>query len=228
MKALLERFKEEKVTVDGLSFTVFRKLSKETIDLSDELIRKMTENEELAESLLLSLVSTYSDTDLVKLSIIVDGVHHEFLFLKDKNTKRYPLFPKITRLLRLYLVKNPTNIASEEVGEQIDYSPIREIVLDIEKKPSNVYVHDFSNEERYLFESKLEYSRDEFKGKLLILETEDGISIIDEEILNKYSLEIESTKTETSRKTKTKKTTKRKSRSRKRRKKSKRKTKSKS
>lgn len=165
---VVELYRKIQYDIDGIVLSFYQKSDTKEVNIDSEMYMKILENEDLAYSWLLSLASA-TGADLVKLSIKKNGSIYEYTYMNaDLRNPIITLTPHLTQVHRVILMN--TSITSS----------FRELVINVNEHYDDVKVVDLSNQEVYSFEvSLVKNSIDAIKDKLLLIETNDGVYVVD-------------------------------------------------
>ena len=135
MKALVRLFKREQFELPEAVIELFQEVGTEELEVSDDLIDKLLNDEDLANSWILSIASSYRDrADLI--TVTIRHNHHEFTianYTREKPANYYMIAPKLAKLHRILFIP-----ASLSTSEDATYS--RELTLKV-GEVSNVSVY---------------------------------------------------------------------------------------
>ncbi len=175
VKARIDIFKYTPVTVDNVEVELLRLSGSEEIDLPDDLVRKMLENEDVAQSFLTSLLSSYG-ADLVRLNLKIDGYEHDYAASKQSSARSaVPILvvPRIAKVNRIMVVPKSIGITGSE-GSDIT----REIKIG--EGDGSTLVINMSSEPIYVFEMLASKTAlRSLQGKIVVLDTDAGVASID-------------------------------------------------
>ncbi len=172
MKILIELFKREQIELPEFVFEVYKKVHNEEIELQDELTSKLLENEDVANSWILSLASSYKDrADFILARIQYD--HNELSlgsYTKIKPANYKMIAPKLAKLHRITYIK-PSSLSENEILREVS------LTLSNSNNDHNGIIKVYAPpEECYVFESVILPKVD---AGLIVFDHEYGTTIID-------------------------------------------------
>ena len=166
--ANIEIYKLDQVAIDTIMLPLYKKLASETIDIDNNLVKKFTENEDLAISWLMSLASS-KGADMIRIVIPINNNVIEYAYtVPKKGAISVMVFPRITRVQRILLLNTIQNPET-----------LREIVINPQSTSEHLKVTNLSSE-YYVYE--IPFFKEVIKAlssRTLVFQTDDGIAIVD-------------------------------------------------
>ncbi len=200
-------FKRDKVELPPAVIELYTKVGTERLDVPPELLHKMLENDDVAQSWILSIASSFKDrADFVLARIRLDHSEVDIgCYTREKPASYYMISPKIAKLVRIKYIP---------LGNAEHSDVARELTVNASNDSSTMIVYEPPTE-YYIFESVIVPKAD----GVLIFEHEYGASAIDlSEIRSRLasSRATESAKSKSSSRKRRKKSRKKKSSTKKR------------
>jgi len=166
MKISIDLFKRITIEIPEVVFEVFSRVDSKVLEANEELVTRFVENEELASSWILSVVSPYKNSADYALATISNGSMSLSIgvFIRNKPSKQVLIAPSISKLYRVIYVEDSGNSSSPSRETAISSSSL-----------SNAHIYT-PPEEYYVFESMFIPKVD--RG-ILIFEHDYGNTLID-------------------------------------------------
>jgi len=143
MRIILELFKRSTIELPEVVFEVFDRVYTRVMELEDSVAKKFLENDDLAASWILSMVSQYDKSVDYAFATIDNGTTHLSigLFVRNKFSRQILIAPRVAKLHRVIYL--PDSVDTEQTF-------LREATISSFDKNVRIYVPP---SEYYIFET---------------------------------------------------------------------------